>query len=271
MSLIKLRDVSFQYEKSGEKALQEINLSLERGEYVAIIGANGSGKSTLARLLNVLLQPTAGKVMVDGLDTQKSENIRQIRRQVGMVFQNPDNQLVATMVEDDVAFGLENLGVPSRRIKKRVDQALNMVDMEDYRRHPPHKLSGGQKQRVAIAGIIAMEPSCIVLDEPTAMLDPRGRKEVLTIVDYLNREKNITIVYITHFMRQAVRADKIFVMSEGKIVHRGSPEKIFADPKILQDIGLKVPPVTELALELKQRGLSLPPVMTVKELVKELC
>ncbi|MFW6278677.1 MAG: energy-coupling factor transporter ATPase [Bacillota bacterium] len=271
MSLLEMNEVCYRYQKTKELALENINLAVEPGEFISIIGANGSGKSTLGKLFNGLLTPTEGEVFISGLNTRVDDNIQQIRQKVGIVFQNPDNQLVATIVEDDVAFGLENLGIPSQEIRNKVDQALEMVGMEGYQSHAPHQLSGGQKQRVAIAGIIAMEPSCIVLDEPTAMLDPRGRKEVMKIVNYLNHEKDITVVYITHFMREACQADKIFVMSGGKIVRRGNSGKVFSDINFLKNVGLSVPPVTELAAELKNRGISLPEVMTVEELVNSLC
>ncbi len=271
MNQIEMKHVGYQYNKTGEQALIDIDLTIRSGEFVGIVGSNGSGKSTLARLLNVLLEPTEGQVLIGGLDTHKRENVQQIRQKVGMVFQNPDNQLVATKVEDDVAFGLENLGVPSSQIRRRVDRALEQVDMQDYRDFSPHQLSGGQKQRVALAGILAMEPSCIVLDEPTAMLDPRGRKEVMSVVQDLNQQKNITVVYITHVMREASRTDRIIVMSEGKIVRRGQPAPIFADIDFMNKIGLSVPPVTELAVALRKKGLNLPDIMDVDELVKCIC
>ena len=271
MKLIEMNEVGYQYKDTGLWALKDINFSVAKGEFIAIIGANGSGKSTLARLLNVLLQPTTGEVLVKGRDTREDDNTDYIRQQVGMVFQNPDNQLVATVVEDDVAFGLENLGIPSPEIRKRVDRALQQVDMDGYQQQAPHQLSGGQKQRVAIAGITAMQPSCIVLDEPTAMLDPLGRKQVLEVVQKLNREKNITVIYITHFMREATQADKVFVMSAGQIVHRGVPGEVFSEIELLKEVGLNVPPVTRLAAELKQKGLPLSPTMSVEELVKAIC
>ena len=271
MSLIEVENVSYQYKNSGTWALKNVDFSVDKGEFVAIIGANGSGKSTLAKLFNSLLQPTEGKVFVNGLNTIAEENIQNIRQNIGMVFQNPDNQLVATLVEDDVAFGLENLGIPSAEIRKRVDQSLEMVGMDGYQRHAPHKLSGGQKQRVAIAGIIAMEPSCIVFDEPTAMLDPKGRSEVMEVVEYLNQKKDITIIYITHFMREASQADQVFVMSAGEIVRRGIPAQVFSDVDYLKEIGLSVPPVIDLAAELKKRDVILDEVLSIEDLVNELC
>ena len=271
MNLIEIDNVSYQYEESRKWAVKNVDLSIKKGEFVSIIGPNGSGKSTLAKLINVLLQPTTGKVTVQGLNTLDPDNIQKIRQQVGMVFQNPDNQLVASMVEDDVAFGLENLGIPTPEIRKRVDQALRMVGMAGYQRYGPHNLSGGQKQRVAIAGIIAMEPECIIFDEPTAMLDPRGRQEVMEIINYLNRKKGITIVYITHFMSEACRANRSFVMLAGQIVKQGKPARIFSDIDYLKNIGLDVPVVMELAVELNKKGIPLNIVLTVDELVKQLC
>lgn len=270
MSLVELREVEFRYQGMDEPALKGIDLSIEPGEFVVIIGGNGSGKSTLAKLLNVLLLPTSGEVIIDGLNTADDKNLWEIRQRVGMVFQNPDNQLVATMVEDDVAFGPENLGIPGPEIRTRVDRALKMVGMEGYQRFAPHKLSGGQKQRVAIAGIIAMEPSCIVLDEPTAMLDPQGRKEVMDTVQFLNR-KGITIIHITHFMEEAALADRVFVMNEGLIHARGRPGQIFQDIAGLKKVNLDVPVVVELAAGLRKAGIPLSEVLSIDELVEELC
>ena len=271
MSLIEIEGVDFTYNDMDELALKDINLSIDEGEFVAIIGANGSGKSTLAKLLNVLLHPTRGKVFVGGYDTSNGDHTWDIRQKVGMVFQNPDNQLVATMVEDDIAFGPENLGVPSSEIRKRVDHALELVEMQGYQRHAPHKLSGGQKQRVAIAGVIAMEPSCIVLDEPTAMLDPQGRSEVMETISSLNVKKNITVVHITHFMEEAIKADKIYVMHQGEIVKRGTPSEIFNDIEGLKNIDLAVPEVVELAAELRNEGYNIPAVLSIDGLVDALC
>ncbi|MDI3546796.1 MAG: energy-coupling factor transport system ATP-binding protein [Halanaerobiales bacterium] len=271
MSLVELREVGFSYNENDTPALKNISLSIESGDFVAIIGGNGSGKSTLAKLLNVLLIPSSGEVIIAGMNTAEEENKWKIRQKVGMVFQNPDNQLVATMVEDDVAFGPENLGIPSPEIRQRVDRALKMVGMDGFQKHAPHKLSGGQKQRVAIAGIIAMEPECIVLDEPTAMLDPRGRKEVMETVEYLNKEKGITIIYITHFMEEAVLADKIVVMNQGLIYNQGSPAEIFQDIAGLKKVNLDVPVVVELASGLRKAGISLPGVLSIDGLVNNLC
>ncbi|MFW6381525.1 MAG: energy-coupling factor transporter ATPase, partial [Bacillota bacterium] len=240
MSLIEVQGVDFSYSENREPALIDVNLEIAAGEFTAIIGANGSGKSTLAKLLNVLLLPTRGNIYIDGLNTRDKEHLWDIRQRMGMVFQNPDNQLVATMVEDDVAFGLENLGVPSGDIRRRVDHALKLVDMDGYQRYSPHNLSGGQKQRVAIAGIIAMEPRCIILDEPTAMLDPLGRQEVVDTITYLNRDKGITIIYITHFMEEVTGADRVLVMDQGQVVKRGSPHRVFRDIEGLRQINLNV-------------------------------
>ncbi len=271
MSIIDLQGVRYQYQASKEIAVNDIDLNIEAGEFVAIIGANGSGKSTLAKLLNVLLVPTKGDVFIDGLNTKNEDYLWEIRKKVGMIFQNPDNQLVATLVEDDVAFGLENLAVPSAEIRERVDQALKQVGMDQYHKHPPHQLSGGQKQRIAIAGVIAMEPSCIVLDEPTAMLDPQGRTEVMKILKTLNKEKNITLIYITHFMEEAVEADRILVMNEGKVLKNGSPVEIFQDINFLSQINLEVPVFIKLADKLRKDGISLPDILSVEELVEALC
>jgi len=271
MSLVELREVLYYYNEGDKPALKDVNISVESGEFVVIIGGNGSGKSTLARLLNVLLLPSAGEVIIDGMRTSEEKNRWQIRQKVGMVFQNPDNQLVATLVEDDVAFGPENLGIPSPEIRQRIDRALKMVDMDGFQKHAPHKLSGGQKQRVAIAGIIAMEPECIVLDEPTAMLDPKGRKEVIDTIKYLNKEKGITVIHITHFMEEAVLGDKIFVMKDGLIKKEGSPVEIFSDIEELRQADLDVPVVVELAAGLRKTGIKIPDVLSIDKLVSNLC
>ena len=240
------------------RALDDVNLSIRRGEFVAIIGTNGSGKSTLAKHFNVLLQPTAGNVTVCGFDTLDDEHIWNIRQHVGMVFQNPDNQIVAAVVEEDVAFGPENLGVPSAEIRKRVDDALAAVNMTEYAEHGPHLLSGGQKQRIAIAGVLAMKPDCIVLDEPTAMLDPKGRLEVLETIHRLNKEEGITIVIITHFMEEAVTADRVVVMKNGVKLQEGTPREIFTQVDTLKDLGLDVPVAAEVASKLIQKGVDIP-------------
>ena len=240
------------------RALDDVNLTIQRGEFVAIIGTNGSGKSTLAKHFNVLLQPTEGNVTVCGFDTLDDEHIWNIRQHVGMVFQNPDNQIVAAVVEEDVAFGPENLGVPSAEIRKRVDEALAAVNMTEYAEHGPHLLSGGQKQRVAIAGVLAMKPDCIVLDEPTAMLDPKGRLEVLETIHRLNKEEGITIVIITHFMEEAVTADRVVVMKNGVKLQEGTPREIFTQVDTLKDLGLDVPVAAEVASKLIQKGVDIP-------------
>ncbi|MDT8715845.1 energy-coupling factor transporter ATPase [Clostridium sp. 19966] len=276
-NMIKCENLTFKYIDDEEKgiykiAIDNLNMSVKKGEFVVILGHNGSGKSTLAKHMNALLLPSGGKVYVDGIDTSDSEKIWDIRSMAGMVFQNPDNQLVATIVEEDVAFGPENLGVPSEEIRKRVDESLKRVDMYEYKRHAPHLLSGGQKQRVAIAGILAMKPKCIILDEPTAMLDPSGRKEVIKTITELNRKEGITIILITHYMEEAVEADRILVMDEGRIVSEGTPREVFSKVETMKKIGLDVPQVTELAFKLKKQGIDISTdILTVSELVNELC
>ena len=250
--------LKFEYQREDEEpvlVLKDINVQIHRGEFVAILGHNGSGKSTLAKHFNAVLLPTEGPVYVDGIDTRDPEKLFDIRQRVGMVFQNPDNQIVATIVEEDVAFALENLGVEPGEIRRRVDEALKTVDMYEFRMHAPHQLSGGQKQRVAIAGIIAMRPECIVLDEPTAMLDPRGRREVLDTVMDLNRTCNTTVALITHYMDEAAKADRIIVVDHGDVVLEGTPKEVFSQVKLLKDIGLDVPQVTELCYNLQQAGV----------------
>ncbi len=262
MGFIKTENVSFSYD-TGEGAEQNLVLSgitmqIEKGEFVALLGHNGSGKSTLAKHFNAMLLPSGGKVYVDGLDTLDESLKYQIRRKAGLVLQNPDNQLVASIVEEDVAFGPENLGIPSEEIRRRVDEALKTVGMYEHRTHAPHKLSGGQKQRVAIAGILAMEPDCIVLDEPTAMLDPQGRSEVLDTIRRLNREKGITIVLITHYMDEAVLADRVVVMDDGKILKEGTPKEVFSEVELLKEHSLDVPQATELIWRLRKAGFEFP-------------
>ncbi len=273
--MIKTENLFFRYddEKNLEKfALINVNLHITEGEFVVIIGHNGSGKSTLSKLLNGIYYPTKGKILIDGLDTSDENLIWEIRKRAGMVFQNPDNQLVATIVEEDVAFGPENLGLPSAEIRIRVDEALEIVKMSEFKRKPPHHLSGGQKQRVAIAGILAMKPKCIIFDEPTAMLDPSGRKEVMQTIKHLNRTEKITIVHITHFMDEAVDADRIIVMDEGQIVLEGSPKQVFSQVETLKKIGLDVPQVTLLSYELQALGYDVTSEnLTVDELVNNLC
>lgn len=254
------------------KALDGVNLHIKPGEFVAIIGANGSGKSTLARHLNALLLPTEGKCEVNGMDTLSDEKLWDIRQTVGMVFQNPDNQIVAAIVEEDVAFGLENVGVPCEEIYPRVKAALEAVDMLDYAKHAPHRLSGGQKQRIAIAGIMALEPKCLVLDEPTAMLDPQGRKQIMEIVKKLQKEKNITIVYITHYMTEAIQADRVVAMDKGKISFMGTPKEVFSHVDELEKLGLEAPLAAKVANELRKSGAKLPKdIITDEELVASLC
>jgi len=262
LELINCEGVSFRYPKQdgsqGDAVLKNVDFKVGRGEFVAVLGHNGSGKSTLAKLLNAILLPVSGKVLVDGIDTREEKKVIEIRRRVGMVFQNPDNQLVATVVEEDVAFALENLGVPPPEIRTRVDEALAAVDMAKYSRHAPHRLSGGQKQRVAIAGVIAMRPQCIVLDEPTAMLDPRGRAEVIKTLKSLNKEYGVTVILITHFMDEAAQARRVVVMDDGKILLDAAPEEVFSHVGILTGAGLDVPQATQLCYELRKAGVNLP-------------
>ena len=261
-NMITTEHVTFHYDPENTEletgVLSDVSLTVRRGEFLTLLGRNGSGKSTLAKHFNAMLLPTHGKVFVQGMDTLDEELLYEIRRRTGLVFQNPDHQLVASVVEEDVAFGPENLGIPSAEIRKRVDDALRTVDMLEYSHHAPHKLSGGQKQRVAIAGIIAMLPDCIVLDEPTAMLDPRGRREVLDTIHKLNREKGITIVLITHYMEEAVNSDRIMVMDHGRILTEGTPREVFSRVELLKSAQLDVPQATELAYTLKQAGFPLP-------------
>jgi len=242
----------------GVAVFEDLNLAIEEGTFVAVLGTNGCGKSTLAKHFNSILLPSGGKVWVCGMDTADEDRLIQIRRSVGMVFQNPDNQIVANVVEEDVAFGPENLGIASPEIRNRVDRALKQVGMYEYREHAPHLLSGGQKQRIAIAGVIAMEPKCIVLDEPTAMLDPKGRREVIETVSKLNRDKNITVVLITHHMDEAAKAQRVVVLHKGKVAADGSPEEVFSQVQLLHDIGLAAPDTVELCWELNKCGFSLP-------------
>ena len=254
------------------RALDKITLNIKRGEFVAIIGTNGSGKSTLAKHFNALLTPSAGQCLIDGLSVMEEKNVWDIRQKVGMVFQNPDNQIVAAVVEEDVAFGPENLGVPPAEIRRRVDEALESVGMSEFRYRGPHLLSGGQKQRVAIAGVLAIRPACLVLDEPTAMLDPRGRQEVLSTVTRLNRELGMTIVYITHFMEEAVAADRVVVMEKGRIIREGTPKEIFSQVEEIVALGLEVPLAAEVAWHLRKQGLPLPAdIITDEELAQALC
>ena len=264
--IIRVEDLHYTYPGDEVETLHGLDLEIAEGSFVAVLGHNGSGKSTLAKLMNAILLPTSGKVFVDGIDTADEERLLDIRRTVGMVFQNPDNQIVANVVEDDVAFAPENLGVPSAEIRRRVDDALKTVGMYEYRLHAPHLLSGGQKQRVAIAGVLAMQPRCVVLDEPTAMLDPVGRREVVATVTRLCREKGMTVVLITHHMSECVGADRLVVMSEGRIAADGTPREVFSQVELLRKEGLSVPATTELIYELRHDGYELPlGALTVEE------
>ena len=262
MPVIQVENLAFSYPGSEDTpaipVFTDFNLQVEEGSFVAVLGGNGCGKSTLAKHFNSILLPSGGKVYVCGMDTADEEKLLAIRRNVGMVFQNPDNQIVANVVEEDVAFGPENLGVASPMIRKRVDEALKQVGMYEYRKHAPHLLSGGQKQRVAIAGVIAMEPKCIVLDEPTAMLDPRGRQEVMQTITRLNREKGITVVLITHHMDEAAQADRVIVLHKGKVAADGAPAEVFSQVEKLHEIGLAAPETVELCWELNKQGYDLP-------------
>jgi len=258
--MINITDLKHYYKDADGKevkALDSVSLHINPGEFVAIIGANGSGKSTLARHLNALLVPTEGKCEVDGMDTLDDDKLWDIRQTVGMVFQNPDNQIVAAVVEEDVAFGPENLGIEPTEIRKRVDEALETVGMTEYMKGSPNQLSGGQKQRIAIAGVIAMQPRCIVFDESTAMLDPIGRRQVMTTMEKLNKEHGITIVHITHYMQEAIKADRIIVMDKGKVIHQGTPREVFKEVKMLKEIGLDVPDTTYLAYLLHEAGFDI--------------
>ena len=267
----RLKHVYIDSDNNPVTALDGIDLQIMPGEFVAVIGANGSGKSTLARHFNALLLPSEGSVNVHGLDTLDENNLWQIRQDTGMVFQNPDNQIVAAVVEEDVAFGPENIGVPTEELKQRVEDALRAVDMLDYREHAPHLLSGGQKQRVAIAGTLALGSRCIVLDEPTAMLDPKGRKEILSTVRKLNREQHITVVYITHFMTEAMQADRVNVMGNGRIKFQGTPRDVFSRVEELEKLGLEAPLAAKFAFELRKSGVKLPQgIITNEELAEAL-
>ena len=274
---VKLIHDYYKYDESGHiettyRALEDVNLDVAPGQFIAVLGHNGSGKSTLAKHINALLYPTEGALWLDGMNTTTEEKVWKIRQKAGMVFQNPDNQIIGTVVEEDVGFGPVNMGVPTEEIWMRVNRSLEAVGMTAYRSHSPNKLSGGQKQRVAIAGVMAMEPKCIILDEPTAMLDPNGRKEVLRAVKELNEKKNITVVLITHYMEEVIHADRVFVMDHGKVVMEGTPREIFSQLEKLKSYRLDVPQVTLLAHELKQAGLSLPDgILTKEELVNALC
>lgn len=277
--IINIKKLIHDYQKYNEdgkvestyRAVDEVSLDVQPGQFIAILGHNGSGKSTLAKHLNAILLPTEGTVYVDGKDTRDEEKIKEIRQTAGMVFQNPDNQIIGTVVDEDVAFGPENMGVPSEEIEKRVEEGLKTVEMWEYRSHSPNKLSGGQKQRVAIAGVVAMHPKCIVLDEPTAMLDPVGRKEVIQAARKLNKEEHVTIILITHYMEEVTSADKVIVMDQGKVLMQGTPKEVFSRVEELKEHRLDVPQVTMLAHELRKSGLNIPEgILTREELIEEL-
>ena len=275
-NMIKSEDLVFKYvnaeEQTEKVAINNVSMEVKKGEFLVILGHNGSGKSTMAKHMNALLLPSGGKMYVDGLDTSDIENIWEVRRRAGMVFQNPDNQLVATIVEEDVAFGPENLGIDPKEIRERVDDSLKAVGMYEYRKHAPHLLSGGQKQRIAIAGILAMRPKCIVLDEPTAMLDPSGRNEVMKTIKEVNKKFGITIILITHYMDEAAQADRIIVMDKGEKVMEGVPREIFSQVEKIKSIGLDVPQVTELAYELQKEGVDISTeILNIDEMVNALC
>ncbi|MBQ7063644.1 MAG: energy-coupling factor transporter ATPase [Firmicutes bacterium] len=280
MLMVEARQVSYDYpvfdeegnETGKQRAVDCVDLYVKKGEFVAILGHNGSGKSTLARHINALFLPTEGTMLLEEMDTRDEDKIWDIRRKAGMVFQNPDNQIIASIVEEDVAFGPENLGFEPAHIRENVDAALSSVGLEKYREASPNRMSGGQKQRVAVAGILAMEPDCIILDEPTAMLDPSGRREVMETISYLNKEKGITILYITHHMDEAAKADRIVVMDHGQVVMNGAPRQVFSQVERMKELGLDVPMATDLAYSLRKGGLDIPiDVMTMEEVTDALC
>lgn len=280
MNIVKTENLVHEYERRDEEgniegittAVDHVSLDVEEGSFIAILGHNGSGKSTLAKHINAILSPKEGTVWVDGLDTAKEENLWEVRQRAGMVFQNPDNQIIGQVVEEDVGFGPENMGVPTKEIWERVEESLKAVGMYEYRKHSPNKLSGGQKQRVSIAGVLAMHPKVIVLDEPTAMLDPNGRREVIRAARGLNQVEGVTVILITHYMEEIVHADQVFVMDHGKIAMQGTPREIFSQVERLKELRLDVPQVTLLAHELKKSGVPLPDgILTRKELVDALC
>ena len=279
MKIVKTEDLTFEYIRRDEdgnvesihRALDKVSLDVKEGDFICVLGANGSGKSTFAKHLNSILLPTEGTVWIDGMDSKDEEKLLQIRQTAGMVFQNPDNQIIGQVVEEDVAFGPENMGIETSKIRERVDEALSSVGMLDYAKKSPNKLSGGQKQRVSIAGVLAMHPKCIVLDEPTAMLDPSGRKEVIKAIRQLNKNEGITIILITHYMEETIYSDKIFVMHQGKIAMEGTPREIFTRVEELKEYKLEVPKITLLAHELRQKGMRIPEcILTVKELTDAL-
>ncbi len=279
MGIVRTENLTFEYIRRDEEgnvegittAVDQVNLDIVQGEFIAILGHNGSGKSTLAKHINAILYPTEGTVWVDGMDTAEEAQIWNIRQTAGMVFQNPDNQIIGQVVEEDVGFGPENMGIPTREIWERVEESLKAVGMYEYRKHSPNKLSGGQKQRVSIAGVLAMHPKCIVLDEPTAMLDPKGRREVIRAVRGLNEVEGITVILITHYMEEIIHADRVFVMDSGKVAMEGTPREIFSQVEKLKSLRLDVPQVTLLAYELKKRGIELPDaILTTEELADAL-
>ena len=272
-SIIEVKNVTYEYsdEDNTFAAVKNLSLNIERGSFTVILGHNGSGKSTLAKMLNGLNKPTSGDVFVDGLNTKDEKTEIEVKRKVGMVFQNPDNQIIASIVEEDVAFGPENLGIEPKEIEKRVDEALKATDMLQFKKSTPHRLSGGQKQRIAIAGIIAMEPECLVLDEPTAMLDPKGRAEIISTLHRLNREKGITVVLITHYMEEAQNADRVIVMNDGKIIADDKPKVIFSDVESLKRVGLDVPQTAELLYNLKKNGFNVEThAISIKEAAEQI-
>lgn len=279
MGIVKTSDVVYEYIRRDDEgnvegittAVDKVSLDIAQGEFIAILGHNGSGKSTLAKHINAILNPTEGTVWVDGMDTAEEDKLWEIRQTAGMVFQNPDNQIIGQVVEEDVGFGPENMGIPTKEIWERVEESLRAVGMYEYRKHSPNKLSGGQKQRVSIAGVLAMHPKCIVLDEPTAMLDPSGRKEVIRAVRGLNQVEGVTVILITHYMEEIIHADRVFVMDQGKIAMEGTPREIFSQVERLKELRLDVPQVTLLAYELKRRGMALPDgILTAEELADQL-
>lgn len=279
MGIVKAKNLTFEYIRRDEdgnvegitKAVDNVSIDIKQGDFVAVLGHNGSGKSTFAKHLNALVMPTEGTVWVDGMDTREEENTLKVRQTAGMVFQNPDNQIVGTLVDEEVGFGLENIGVPTEEIWERVEKSLKAVGMYAFRNQSPNKLSGGQKQRVAIAGIVAMKPKCIVLDEPTAMLDPLGRKDVLNVLHELNRQENVTVILITHYMEEVIDIDKLYVMDDGKLVMSGTPREIFSQVEKLKELRLDVPHVTELAYELQKEGVPLKNgILTSEEFTEEL-
>ena len=280
MGIIETKDLAYEYIRRDDdgnvdgitRAIDGVSLSIRKGDFVAILGGNGSGKSTLAKHINAILYPTEGTVLVDGKDTSEPDNTWNIRQEAGMIFQNPDNQIIGSVVEEDVGFGPENMGIPTSEIWERVNEALKTVGMYEYRKHSPNRLSGGQKQRVAIAGVVAMHPKCIIMDEPTAMLDPSGRKEVIRAARALNDVENVTIILITHYMEEVINADRVIVMNKGKIAMQGTPREIFSRVEELKELRLDVPQATSLAYELRKSGIPLPDgILSKEELVNELC